>query len=149
MPVDLRGKVALVTGGSGGIGAAIARRLAQAGARVTISFAHDADGAKRLVEALIAEGLVGVARHANPDDPEAAAACVAALALEEGRLDILVNNAAIGAPAALRYITAHDAERQVRVNLIAPLMAIRAAALHLAKTRGWPCCAKPAGDSHR
>lgn len=57
MPVDLRGKVALVAGGSRGIGAAIARRLAQAGESVTISFAHDADGAKRLVEALTAEGL--------------------------------------------------------------------------------------------
>ena len=119
-----------------GIGAAIARRLAQGGARVTIGYSRDAEGAGRLVDALTSEGFAAAARQADHDDPAAAAACVAAVARQEGRLDILVNNAAVGELAPLSQVTAQDAERQVRINLIAPLLAIREAAPHLIRTGG-------------
>src|SRR5207244_1573931 len=87
----LDGQVALVTGGSKGLGAATARLLAQAGARVVVTYGSDADAADRLVA-----GLPGAGHRASrtpAQDTIAIESLAAAISTTEGRLDILVNNA--------------------------------------------------------
>ena len=88
----LAGKVALVTGGSRGIGAATARVFAEAGARVVITHRDSADGAVETLASLSGEGHRVV--RASAVDSEALAAAAASVADTEGRLDVLVNNAA-------------------------------------------------------
>jgi 3-oxoacyl-[acyl-carrier protein] reductase len=88
---DLGGKVALVTGGSKGLGAATTRLFAQAGARVVITFAHDAEAAHRLIASLPGKGHRAVCAPAQ--ETPAIEGLMASIAATEGRLDILVNNA--------------------------------------------------------
>src|SRR5215469_12713684 len=87
----LDGRVALVTGGSKGLGAATARLFAQAGARVVVTFANDAAAADRLIASL--PGAGHRASHTPVQDTNAIEGLAASLARTEGRLDILVNNA--------------------------------------------------------
>ena len=91
----LAGKVALVTGGSRGIGAAIAKALADDGADVAISYAASADKAKQVVKELEAKGVRAAAFKADQADAAAVEALVRAVAKQFGRLDILVNNAGV------------------------------------------------------
>lgn len=130
------GRVALVTGGSRGIGAAIAERLASEGAHVTLTYAAREDDARATVARIAAAGGGARALQADLADPEAAAAVVEAVVREAGRLDILVNNAGVGVLEPLEAITAASALRQLTVNLVSPLIAVRAAAPHLALTGG-------------
>src|SRR5918999_4393348 len=97
----LDGKVALITGGSRGIGAAPALRLADDGAEVAISYNASADRAEAVVEQLKAKGLRGAAFRADQGDPEQAAELIRQVVSEFGRLDILVNNAAIIVPGPI------------------------------------------------
>src|SRR5882757_6486566 len=92
---DLSGKVALVTGGSRGIGAAIARRLAADGAVVALTYATAADKAKAVAEQIEADGGRALVIRSDYADPAAPAATVEQVVKDEGRLDILVNNAGI------------------------------------------------------
>ena len=92
---QLNGKVALVTGGSRGIGAAIAKRLARDGADVAITYVSSPDKANAVVAEIKAAGRRGVAIKADSADAAAVAAAVDKTVAELGRLDILVNNAGI------------------------------------------------------
>ena len=94
MSHSLKGKVALVTGGSRGIGAAIAKRLATDGASVAITYAKDTTSASILIKAIEAAGGKAIAIQADAADPEAVGAAVENAITTLGQLDILVNNAA-------------------------------------------------------
>ncbi|MBO0951920.1 SDR family NAD(P)-dependent oxidoreductase [Fibrella forsythiae] len=94
--IALQNKIALVTGGAGGIGSAICRALAEVGASVVITYNSDAEKARRLVETLPGHGHAIV--HAPVHDPERVAALGTYLTDTYGRLDILVNNAGITTP---------------------------------------------------
>lgn len=121
----LSNKVALVTGGSRGIGAAIARRLAAGGASVAISYVSSPDKAAAVVKELEALGVKAKAYKADQADTSAVAALVKSVANDFGALDILVNNAGVSAgPDA----TEEDLERQYAINVKSVAAAVRAAA---------------------
>jgi len=126
----LAGKVALVTGGARGIGAASAKALAQEGAAVAISYSASADAAEALVKTITAEGGKAAAYRADQADTQAVEALVAAVVKDFGRLDILVNNAGVYAGGALGAGDADAAalDRLYAVNLFGAVAAIRAAA---------------------
>src|SRR5260370_37127272 len=97
---NLTGKVALVTGGSRGIGAAIAKRLAADGASVAITYSKDASAASAVVKAIESNGGKAVAIQADAADVEAVKAAVEKAVANFGRLDVLVNNAGTAIPKA-------------------------------------------------
>ncbi|MEV8530477.1 SDR family oxidoreductase [Streptomyces sp. NPDC051211] len=117
---DLRGRQALVTGGARGLGAAISRRLAEAGASVLV-----ADVRKDLAEELCArlEASGARARFVRMDvcDPEAVAAVVGDLEETGQSVDILVNNAAVDVSKAIEHLTADEVTRVVTTNLLGPM----------------------------
>ena len=128
----LAGKAALITGGSRGIGAAIARRLAHDGADVAITFASAQSKADDVVRAVEATGRRGVALHAEAADPAAVREAVAKTVAAFGRLDVLVNNAGIATMAPLEQFSLEDFDRMVAVNVRAAFVATQAAAPHMA-----------------
>ena len=97
----LAGKVALVTGGSRGIGAAIAKELADQGADVAVSYAASADKAEAVVKELKSKGVRAAAFKADQADTKQVEDLVKSVAKEFGRLDILVNNAGVFAGGAV------------------------------------------------
>lgn len=121
----LSDKVALVTGASRGIGAAIARRLAKDGAAVAISYVSSPDKANAVVAELESLGVKAKAYKADAADSAAVAALVQNVAKDFGRLDILVNNAGIALEAEP---SAANIERLFAVNVRAVAAAVRAAA---------------------
>jgi 3-oxoacyl-[acyl-carrier protein] reductase len=126
----LAGKVALVTGGSRGIGAATARTLAAAGADVAIGYASSADKAADVVRDLEAKGVRATAYKADQADPEQVAGLVDAVVADFGRLDILVNNAGVAAPGAVgdEDVDAELIGHMYSVNVNGVVSGIRAAA---------------------
>lgn len=128
---SLDGKVALVTGGSRGIGAAIAHRLAEDGAEVTITYASSEDGARAVVARIEAAGGRARAIRADNRDAGAVEAAVDTAASGSGRLDILVNNAGIFDTGSIAELTVDDFDRTVDVNVRAVFVATRAAARHM------------------
>jgi 3-oxoacyl-[acyl-carrier protein] reductase len=132
--VDLKDKVALVTGGSGDVGSAIAGALARAGADIVISYAGYTQGASATVSAVRAIGRRALAVQLDQRDPSAIDAAVGQVIGEVGRVDILVNNAAwnIGIPFAdLDQLTADIWDRVLETNLRGPFLLSRACAPHL------------------
>ena len=125
---DLDGKVALVTGGSRGIGEAVALRLAAHGADVALTFQHSEALADGVVDRIKALGRRAVAVRADSADPEAVRGAVQRAAAEFGRLDILVNNAGAGVLGPLEDLTLEDVDRSLNVNVRAPFLAAQAAA---------------------
>ncbi|MEU2024590.1 SDR family oxidoreductase [Streptomyces sp. NPDC016469] len=121
-------RTALVTGGSRGIGAATALRLARDGADVALTYVRDEGAAKEVVAAIEATGRRAVALRADSADPEAAASAVHRAVAELGRLDILVNNAGIGVLGPIASLTPADVDRVLAVNVRAVFLACRAAA---------------------
>ena len=131
MSNGLKGKVALVTGGSRGLGAVIAAALADEGADVAISYVASKDKAEAVVEKLKAKGVRAHAFQSDQADLGAARPLVDAVAAHFGRLDILVNNAAVVAKGQLVDDRALDTARldhQWQVNVMGTIATTRAAA---------------------
>jgi NAD(P)-dependent dehydrogenase (short-subunit alcohol dehydrogenase family) len=127
----LTGKRALVTGGSRGIGAAIARRLAAEGADVAITYAASADAAARIVGELERQGRRALAIEADNRDAGAIEAAVETAARAFGGIDILVNNAGIFIAAPVDSLTLEDFDATIAVNLRAAFVAVRAVLPHM------------------
>ncbi|MBN9746089.1 oxidoreductase [Amycolatopsis sp. A1MSW2902] len=129
--MNLDGKVALVTGGSRGIGAATALRLAEAGADVVLTYAVNAEQAASVVDRIKALGRRALAVGADNADAVAVEAAVEAAVAEFGRLDVLVNNAGVGFVGPLEQTGMDDVDRVLAVNVRGVLAATKAAAKHL------------------
>ena len=124
----LAGKRALVTGGSRGIGAAIARRLAADGAAVAVSYVADQSSAGKLITELADRGHQVAAFRADVGDPAQTRDLVQLVVAEFGGLDILASNAGVEHFGALESITEADFDRVFRVNVAGQLFAAQAAA---------------------
>jgi 3-oxoacyl-[acyl-carrier protein] reductase len=127
----LEGKVALVTGGTRGIGAAIARKLAADGAGVVLTYANSPDKAEQVVAAITASGGQALAVKADNLDAAAVTAAVERTVAEFGRIDILVNNAGIIRAGAVGDLTLQDFDDTVSVNIRAAFVASTAAVAHM------------------
>jgi 3-oxoacyl-[acyl-carrier protein] reductase len=113
----LRGRTALVTGGSRGIGAAICRALADAGAAVAVNYRERADDATRLADELRAKGVRAAALQADVSGTDAVARLVETVKTELGPIDVLVNNAGIAITRGVDDLTEADFDRTMLVNL--------------------------------
>jgi 3-oxoacyl-[acyl-carrier protein] reductase len=131
----LEGRVALVTGGSRGIGAAIAARLAAEGASVAIGFAGREEAASEVVSAIERAGGCAVALQGDISDPEASAALVERTVSEHGRLDVLVNNAGITRDGLLVRMSDDDWHAVIETNLSGAFYTTRAASRIMMKQR--------------
>ena len=129
--LKLAGQVALVTGGSRGLGAAIAQRLAADGAAVAITYSNSAARAEETVRAIEAAGGRAIAILADNADADAVRAAVNQTVATLGRLDILVNNAGVLAIAPITDFKLEDFDRLISVNVRAVFVASQAAAAHL------------------
>jgi len=127
----LKGKRALVSGGSRGIGAAITRRLAAGGADVAVTYERSADLAQALVGEIEAKGGRALAIQADAADPKAARRAVDKAAQAFGGLDILVNNAGIFRGGELESMSLEDVDATLAVNVRAAVLMSQAAAAHM------------------
>ena len=124
----LQGKVALVTGASRGLGAAIARRLAADGAAVAITFNGSAAKADEVVRAIETAGGKGLAIKADAADANAVRAAVTQTVSTFGGIDILVNNAGVLAIAPIEKFSLEDFDRMIAVNVRGTFVATQEAA---------------------
>src|SRR3989475_6879953 len=131
MTRKLEGKIALITGGSRGIGAAIAKRLAADGASVAITFAKDASAASAVVKAIELDGGKAVAIQADAADVEAVKSAVEKTVATFGQLDVLVNNAGTAIPKTFAETTLDEMDRVIDINVRGTLVATQAALKHM------------------
>lgn len=127
----LNGKVAIVTGASKGIGAAIAKSLAAAGASVVVNYASSKTGAEAVVADIGAAGGKAVSVRGDVSKAADAQALVDAAIKQFGRLDILVNNSGVYGFSPLESITEEDFHRHFNVNVLGLLLTTQAASKHL------------------
>jgi len=127
----LSNKVALVTGGSRGIGAAIAKRLAREGANVAITYAKDARAASAVVKAIELDGGKAIAIQADAADVEAVKGAVEKTIATFDRLDVLVNNAGTAIPKTFEETTLEEMDRVIDINLRGTLAVTQAALKHM------------------
>jgi len=127
----LADKVALVTGGSRGIGAAIAKRLAAEGATVAVTYAKDAGAASALVKAIETDGGKAIAIQADAADVDAVKAAVEKVVSTLGRLDVLVNNAGTAIPKPFEETTLEEMNRVIDINIRGVFVATQAALKHM------------------
>jgi 3-oxoacyl-[acyl-carrier protein] reductase len=131
MPHSLEGKVALVTGGSRGIGAAIAKRLAADGASVAITYAKDANSASVVTKAITDAGGKAVAIQADAVDADAIQLAVEKAVSALGKLDVLVNNAGTAIPKPFEETTLAEMEHMINLNLRGVFVTTQAALKHM------------------
>jgi 3-oxoacyl-[acyl-carrier protein] reductase len=131
MQRSLNKKIAFVTGGSRGIGAAIVRKLARQGAVVALTFAGSHDKASALVAEIHAAGGRALAIQADSGDPAALQAAIAQVASEFGRIDILVNSAGLLLRGEVEEFALEDFNRMFEVNVRAAFVAVQAALPHM------------------
>jgi 3-oxoacyl-[acyl-carrier protein] reductase len=129
----LTGKVAVVTGASKGIGAAIAKALAAEGAAVAVNYASSKAGAETVVAAIVAAGGKAVIAGGDVSRTAEAQAIVAAAIQNFGRLDILVNNSGVYEFAPLEAVTEENFHKQFNVNVLGLLLTTQAAVPHLSE----------------
>jgi NAD(P)-dependent dehydrogenase (short-subunit alcohol dehydrogenase family) len=127
----LNDKIAIVTGGSRSIGAAIAKRLAAEGATVAITYHASPDKARQVVAEIEASGGSAIAIQADAGNPDAVRQAVAAVAGRYGKVDILVNNAGISVAGAPETITFDDYQRILAVNVTGTWVATKEALRHM------------------
>jgi len=131
MNKQLSGKTALVTGGSRGIGAAIAKRLAADGANVAITYTKDVSAASAVVNAIEQGGGKAVAIQADAANVEAVKAAVEKTVATFGQLDVLVNNAGTAIPKAFEETTLEEMDRVIDINVRGTMATTQAALKHM------------------
>jgi 3-oxoacyl-[acyl-carrier protein] reductase len=136
MTKKLDGKVAIVTGASKGIGAAIAKALAAEGASVVVNYASSRDGADRVVSDITRLGGCAVAIQADVSDQTQIERLLSSSIYEFGRLDILVNNAGIYLPSAVGEITAEHFHRQFNLNVLGLILVTQESLKHFPAAGG-------------
>jgi 3-oxoacyl-[acyl-carrier protein] reductase len=127
----LAGKVAVVTGGSRGIGAAITKRLAAEGASVAFTYAKGADAAASVVKEIEGRGGKAIAIQADAADASAVKAAVEKAAVTFGQLDVLVNNAGTAIPKPFEETTLEEMDRVIDINIRGVMIATQAALKHM------------------
>ena len=128
---NLSNKAALVTGGSRGIGAAIAKRLAREGASVAITYTKGADAAAAVVRDIEGAGGKALAVQADAANAQAVTAAVEKTVAAFGRLDVLVNNAGTAIPKPFVDASPEELDRVIDINVRGPMIATKAALQHL------------------
>ena len=131
----LTGKVAVVTGASKGIGAAIAKSLGAAGASVVVNYASSKAGADVVVDAITKAGGKAVAVKGDVSKPADAQAIIDAAIKTYGHLDILVNNSGVYEFGPLEAVTPEHFHKQFDVNVLGLLLVTQAAVKHLGQGR--------------
>jgi 3-oxoacyl-[acyl-carrier protein] reductase len=126
----LAGKVAVVTGGSRGIGAAIARRLATDGASVAITYTKGAEAAASVIKEIERAGGKAIAIQADAADADAVKAAVEKTVATFGRLDVLVNNAGTAIPKTFEEATLEEMDRVIDINIRGVFVATQGAETH-------------------
>jgi 3-oxoacyl-[acyl-carrier protein] reductase len=131
MSKQLEGKIALITGGSRGIGAAIAKRLAADGANVAITYTKGADAAVSVVKEIERAGGKAIAIQADAADAGAVEAAVEKTVATFGQLDVLVNNAGTAIPKTFEETTLEELDRLIDINVRGTFVATQAALKHM------------------
>ena len=131
MSKKLEGKTALVTGGSRGIGAAIAGRLAADGAHVAVTYTKGAEAAAAIVKKIEKNGGKAIAIQADATDSAAVEAAVEKTVAAFGRLDILVNNAGTAIPKPFEETSLEEMDRMIDLNIRGTFAATKAALKHI------------------
>ena len=127
----LEGKIALITGGSRGIGAAIAKRLALDGAKLAITYSKGADAAATVVKEIERDGGKAIAIQADATDAEAAKAAVEKTVATFGKLDVLVNNAGTAIPKTFEETTIEEMDRLLNINVRGVFITTQVALKHM------------------
>src|SRR6202158_2217629 len=131
MQRKLEGKIALITGGSRGIGAAIAKRLAAEGASVAITYSKGADAAASVVKAIEGAGGKAIAIQADAADAEAIKGAVEKTVAAFGGLDVLVTNAGTAIPKTFEETTLEEIDRMIEISVRGTMAATQAALRHM------------------
>src|SRR3989442_3253050 len=131
MSKKLEGKIALITGGSRGIGAAIAKRLAADGANVAITYTNGADAAAWVVKEIERGGRKEIAIQADATDAGAVKAAVEKTVATFGGLDVLVNNAGTAIPKTFEETTLEEMDRVIDINVRGVFVTTQAALKHM------------------
>jgi 3-oxoacyl-[acyl-carrier protein] reductase len=131
MSKQLEGKIALITGGSRGIGAAIGKRLAADGANVAITYTKGAEAAASVVKEIQRAGRKAIAIQADAADAAAVNAAIEKTVATFGKLDVLVNNAGTAIPKTFEETTLEEMDRVIDINLRGIFVATQAAVKHM------------------